>query len=70
MADLQLTYQAQILELGSDDEGRPSVALRFENGQELSVILPSIEHCRSLAPSLLDRLTITVSIPMPEVRRG
>lgn len=69
MANQVIETTAQVVEIGADGDGKPSVTLEVD-GAELLLRLKSIEQCRAFAPALCREVPVTITVCIPEVDRG
>jgi len=65
VAEITVTTEAKVIEIGEDGEGRPSVTLEFD-GNEVLLVLKNIGECRRFASSLFRTVPVAVTLTLPE----
>jgi hypothetical protein len=70
VAEITVRTRAQVVETGEDGKGRPSVTLGISDNDDILLRLASIDECRALAPALLSKVDVTITIAVPGGRHG
>jgi hypothetical protein len=70
VAEIVVKTTARIVEVGDNGDGRPSVTLGFEGGEDVLLQLWSREECVALAPALCGDAKVTITIAVPGGRHG